>query len=205
MSFFLSSTPLKAAALSLAMAAGFAGSAVAEDAAPAAAEVQELANNTAFGGWLVTCEALTVTRSACRLTQELTLRDKGDLVVRMVAVPVSDGALLFAQVPIGVYLPGGAVYRIEGKEDLEQRNMVWQRCLGGVCEAASGLDQSELDNLRDASSILFGYRMDANGEPLIVSVDTSRFVEGLEALRAQMPELSQGAGAASDEDKPAAD
>lgn len=206
MSSFLSYAPLKAAALSLAVTAGLAGAGFAEDAAPAAAPVNaELANNTAFGGWLVTCEALTVTRSACRLTQELTLRETGDLVVRMVALPVSDGALLFAQVPLGVYLPGGAVYRIDGKDDLEQREMVWQRCLGGVCEAASGLDQAELDNLRGAKSILFGYRMDAAGEPLILSVDTSRFVEGLDALRAQMPELSQGASAPSDDAKPATD
>lgn len=206
MSSFFSSAPLKAAALSMALTAGIAGAGFAEDAAPVAPPAAvELANNTAFGGWLVTCEALTVTRSACRLTQELTLRETGDLVVRMVALPVADGALLFAQVPLGVYLPGGAVYRIEGKEDLEQRDMVWQRCLGGVCEAASGLDQAELDNLRSADSILFGYRMDASGEPLIVSVDTSRFVEGLDALRAQMPELSQGASAASDAEKPAAE
>ena len=208
MTSFLSFAPLKAAALSLAVMAGIAGAGFAEDSAAVqntAGATTELANNTAFGGWLVTCEALTVTRSACRLTQELTLRETGDLVVRMVALPVADGALLFAQVPLGVYLPGGAVYRIEGKDDLEQREMVWQRCLGGVCEAASGLDQAELDNLRGANSILFGYRMDATGEPLILSVDTSRFVEGLEALRAQMPELSQGASAAGDTAAPAAE
>lgn len=175
---------LKNTALAVTMAVVTGAGVQAQDAADA---VPELANNTAFGSWLVSCEALTVKRSVCRLTQELTLRDQGDLVVRLVALPVSDGALLFAQVPIGVYLPGGAVYRIAGKDDLEQREMIWQRCLGGVCEAATGLDEAEIENLKDAESILFGYRMDAEGEPLIVNIDMSRFSEGLNALRAQLP------------------
>lgn len=187
---------LKRTALALTAALTLTAGAQAQEGEPAAAE---LANNTAFGGWLVSCEALTVKRSVCRLTQELTLRDKGDLVVRLVALPVSDGALLFAQVPIGVYLPGGAVYRIAGKDDLEQREMIWQRCLGGVCEAATGLDEAEIENLKDAESILFGYRMDAEGEPLIVNVDMSRFTEGLNALRAQLPAATEAEAEAAAE------
>lgn len=150
-------------------------------------ETPDLSNNTAFGGWIVKCEALSVKRSVCRLTQELTLRESGDLVVRLVAMPVSDGALLFAQVPIGVYLPGGAVYRPKDDEAAEQRELVWQRCLGGVCEAATGLDTAELEKLKTTQSVLFGYRMDAEGQPIVVEVDTARFVEALDALRAQLP------------------
>ncbi|MFC0278220.1 invasion associated locus B family protein [Falsigemmobacter intermedius] len=177
---------LSAVALTATLA--FAPVAVAQTAAPeAAAPVQDLANYTAFGSWLVNCEALSVKRSVCRLTQELTLKDSGELVVRLVALPVKDGALLFAQVPQGVYLPGGAVYRIADKEDLPQREMIWQRCLGGVCEAATGLDEAELETLSGAESVLFGYRMDADGEPLIVKVEMSRFSEGVAALRAQLP------------------
>ncbi|RRH73230.1 invasion associated locus B family protein [Falsigemmobacter faecalis] len=180
----LSLTRLSAFALAATLA--FAPMAQAETA-KTEAPVQDLANYTAFGSWLVNCEALSVKRSVCRLTQELTLKDSGELVVRLVALPVKDGALLFAQVPQGVYLPGGAVYRIADKEDLPQREMVWQRCLGGVCEAATGLDEAELETLSGAQSVLFGYRMDADGEPLIVNVEMSRFSEGVAALRAQLP------------------
>jgi len=62
---------------------------------------------------------------------------------------------------------------------------------GGVCEVANGLDQTELDNLRAAKSILCAYRMDAAGAPPILSVDTSRLVDGLDAPRAQMPNPQQ--------------
>lgn len=182
----LFSIPRFSAALAVGVSLAFASFAQAQEAQPAA-PAQDLANYTAFGAWLVNCEALSVKRSVCRLTQELTLKDTGDLVVRLVALPVKDGALLFAQVPQGVYLPGGAVYRIADNEDLPQREMIWQRCLGGVCEAATGLDEAELEALNGVPSILFGYRMDAEGEPLIVNVEMSKFSDGIAALRAQMP------------------
>lgn len=189
MPFTFPSLSRLASGAALVAALAFAPMAQAQDAeaAPPAAPSTDLANYTAFGSWLVNCEALSVKRSVCRLTQELTLKDSGELVVRLVALPVKDGALLFAQVPQGVYLPGGAVYRIADNTELAQREMVWQRCLGGVCEAATGLDEAELEALNGVSSVLFGYRMDADGEPLVVNVEMSRFTEGVAALRAQLP------------------
>lgn len=191
----MSRNPLRALALMTALAVP--GLALAQDAAaapePAAAAPQaaapaavDLANNTPFGSWLVSCEALSVKRSVCRLTQELTLRDSGDLVVRFIAIPAEGGAILLAQVPIGVYLPGGAVWRPAEPEDAAQHDMIWQRCLGGVCEAAQGLTEADLATLSKAGTMLFGYRMDPNGEPLVVNVDVSQFEAGLKELRGQM-------------------
>lgn len=151
-------------------------------------EVADVANNTPFGNWLVTCEALSVKRSVCRLTQELTLRESGDLVVRFIALPAKGGAIMLAQVPSGVYLPGGAVWRASQSEDAKQHEMIWQRCLGGVCEAAQGLTDADLTEMTSSGTMLFGYRMDPQGEPLVLEVDVKRFAEGIEALRAQMDE-----------------
>ena len=151
-------------------------------------EVADVANNTPFGNWLVTCEALSVKRSVCRLTQELTLRESGDLVVRFIALPAKGGAIMLAQVPSGVYLPGGAVWRASQPEDAKQHEMIWQRCLGGVCEAAQGLTDADLTEMTSSGTMLFGYRMDPQGEPLVLEVDVKRFAEGIEALRAQMDE-----------------
>lgn len=160
----------------------------AEDAAEAPAETvasTEIANNTAFGDWVVQCEAISVSRNICRIVQELTLVDSNDLVVRFIALPAADGtAILLAQVPIGVYLPGGAVYRLADREEDPQREMIWQRCLGDLCEAALQIETEEMASFTEAGAILFGYRPDIEAEPVIIRADMSRFAEAIEAIRA---------------------
>ncbi|MCC6009095.1 MAG: invasion associated locus B family protein [Rhodobacteraceae bacterium] len=160
------------------------GPALAQDAqqAPVGVSADELVNNSAFGDWIFTCEAITVRRTVCRLVQELTLRDGGQLVARFIATPVEDGRILLAQVPMGVYLPAGAVYRFAERDDLEQREMIWQRCLGQICEAAIPLDDDEMAIFAETSDILFGFRMDPSEEPVVVSVDISRFAEAMRLL-----------------------
>lgn len=156
------------------------------DAPSQAAASGETLNNTLFGDWLVTCEAVSVTRVACSLRQQLTLTESDQLVVQMIAIPAADDtAIMLAQVPMGAYLPAGAVYRFDDDdEDEEQRNMVWQRCMDGLCEAAVQLDQEELENFAANDRLLFGYRPDVDAEPLIVGLDISQFNEALTAISA---------------------
>ncbi len=144
----------------------------------------DIANNTAFGDWIVNCEAITAKRTSCRLVQEQTLRKTGELVARFIALPVIDGAILLAQVPMDVYLPGGAVYRFGGNEEVEQREMIWQRYAKDVCEAAAPLDEAELAIFAKEDTMLFGFRPNADAEPVVLSVDISQFAEALKALRA---------------------
>lgn len=155
-----------------------------DEAGETAPAVADLPNNARFGDWIVACEAATVKRNVCRLEQEQTLRDSGQLVARFIAVPVSDGAILLAQTPMGTYLPGGAVYRFAGDDETEQREMIWQRCLGTICEAAGPLDTDELALFAEREALLFGFRMNADGDPIILSVDISQFTEALAALAA---------------------
>lgn len=162
----------------IAIASSIFGGAMAQDAETTPVQT-DVANNSAFGDWLVVCEAVTVRKNVCRLVQELSLRETNELVARFIALPATDGAILLAQVPIGVYLPGGAVYRFAGRDDLEQREMVWQRCFGNICEAAIALDEEELAVFGEAETMLFGFRGDADSEPVIISVDISQFAEAV--------------------------
>lgn len=169
----------------IAAAATFGGNAMAQETSEAPAPV-EIANGTAFGDWLVRCEAVTTTRTACRLTQELSLRDGGDLIARFIVLAAGEGeAVMLAQVPMGVYLPGGAVLRVADRDDLEQREMIWQRCWGELCEAAIPLDAEAMADIAEADQILFGYRMDPSVDPIIVSFDVSQLPEAIEAVSAQ--------------------
>lgn len=185
---------MKRAAIIIGVAIGLAGTAWAQkdsqgadtpapETASQSAET-DLANGTAFGDWVVACEAASVKRTSCRLVQTLTLRDRNELVARFIAVPGEDGAVLVAQTPMGVYLPGGAVYRFAGDEEAEQREMVWQSCQGQLCEAAAPLDADELAAIDAAETLLFGYRLTADADPIVVEVDVSEFNEGLDALKA---------------------
>lgn len=157
----------------------------------------DVTNNTAFGNWIVSCEAVTVSRTACTLIQQLTLAENDELVARFVVVPVEGGeAVMLAQVPAGVWLPGGAVYRFADDETLEQREMTWQRCGDDLCEAAIGLDGAEVALFAEKDQLLFGYSVARDAQPVVVGVDISRFGEGLEAIMA----TAQPAPAAQPED-----
>ncbi|MFA5581400.1 MAG: invasion associated locus B family protein [Paracoccaceae bacterium] len=151
--------------------------------APAA----DIPNNAMFGDWLVNCEAVSVTRVACSIVQQLSLSENNQLVVRMVAIPAPEGtAILLAQVPMGAYLPGGAVYRFDNEDEAqEQRSMIWQRCLGDLCEAAIQLDADEMALFAENDTLLFGYRPDVEAEPIVVGLDISQFNEAIAAISDQ--------------------
>jgi len=128
---------------------------------------------------------VTSARTQCRLVQSITRTDDKSLVVKFVAMPAADGqALMVAQVPIGVWLPAGAVFRPEDQTEAEQKKMIWQKCLGQICEAAIGLTPADLAGFTAAKGILFGYRMDRTTDPIIIRVDVSRMEEALKALAA---------------------
>ncbi|PFG64450.1 invasion protein IalB [Thioclava sp. ES.031] len=157
---------------------------VAQKAAPAQSGAQaDIANNTAFGDWVVSCQAATVKKTVCRLVQEQRTKSSNQLLARFIAMPAKDGAVLIAQVPMGAYLPGGAVYRFEGKDNVKQRDMVWQTCMNGVCEAAAPLSTDELKLFAENKAILFGYKPTATGKPVVLRVSVEQFNKALDVLK----------------------
>lgn len=148
------------------------------------AQSQDLANDTPFGDWRVSCEALSLAQTFCQLVQQQTVTNTNELAGRFAAFPAENGGAVFlAQVPIGAYLPAGAVFRLDDGEATEQKDMIWQRCLGAVCEAATLLDAETLAAMDDVGAMLFGYRMENDGEPIVLRLNLNRFSEGLTALR----------------------
>lgn len=150
----------------------------------AGASAQDVANNTPFGDWRVSCDAVSVSQTFCQLVQQQSVLDTNELAGRFAAFPAQNGgAILLAQVPIGVYLPGGAVFRLDDNDATPQQEMVWQRCLGPICEAAILLDEATVSQMSSSGAMLFGYRMDSDAEPIVLRVNLNRFGEGIEALR----------------------
>ncbi len=148
------------------------------------AQQDDVPVNTRFGDWAIRCDAVTVTRNICRLLQEQVLRESNDLVVRMIGVPAADGGtVLLAQVPMGTYLPGGAVFRAESDEEAEQTEMTWQRCFGDICEAAILLSKDEADAIEAAGNVLFGYRAGPESDPIVTRINMAELGAGIDALR----------------------
>ena len=152
-------------------------------AGAATAQQGEIANGAAFGDWRVSCDALSNARTACRVVQTQNVAQTGQLVANFLAYPLEGGEALFvAQVPMGVYLPAGAVYRPQEPADSDQRELIWQRCGGEICEAALQMDGAEVTGLSASGAILFGYQMDPGSPPVITRVDMTGFDEALAAL-----------------------
>lgn len=144
--------------------------------APAAS----VANGAAFGDWVVRCQALGVQQTQCNLVQELTMADTGALVARLLVTELQGGPTLIAHVPIGAYLPSGLVYQVEADET-PQRDMIWQRCLGDICEGALALDDAEIERLSEGT-MLVGYRPAPGVDPVIVRVQMDGFGDGVAAI-----------------------
>ena len=153
-------------------------------AAPAVAQDDAIANGSAIGNWVVTCEAVSTTSTACTVRQTLSLAESGQTLLRLIAAPQEDGgALMVAQVPMGVHLPGGAVFRAAEDDSSPQREMIWQSCSGRICEAAILLTADDLAALEAEGSHLFGYRLAPTAEPTIVAVSLADLTPALDAIR----------------------
>lgn len=162
-----------------------AGAAIAVAGSGAAwAQEADVANGSAFGNWIVNCQAATIKRTTCQLIQEQSIRETGQMIARFVAIPATDGAVLLAQAPMGVYLPGGAVYRFAGADDIEQREMSWQSCAGNLCEAAVAISEDELKLFAEHEAILFGFQMQAGADPVVIRVNIQDFARAIGLLRA---------------------
>ncbi len=152
--------------------------------ATSAAAQDEVANNAAFGDWVVNCEAVSTQRTQCRVVQTQSRQDTGALVIQLIAYAAPEGgAVLVAQVPIGVYLPAPLAFRAESEPDAPEQTMIWQRCLGQICEAALQLEAPAFAALTEAETVLFGYQPAPGAEAVITRVNTIGLADAVDATR----------------------
>lgn len=153
-------------------------------ASTATAQDTEVTNGTSFGDWEVACDAVSTQRVTCRLVQSQSIAETGEMVLRLIVFPQDqEGALMVAQMPMGVYFPGGAIFRAADDSDAPVTSMVWQRCGGGLCEAALSMDATAVDAFVAQGAILFAYQMDPGTDRLVTRVDVSTLATGLAAIR----------------------
>ena len=153
-------------------------------ASSVSAQDAEVVNGQQFGGWVVSCEATGVNRTACILSQTLTREGDGAFIAQVMAFWSGDGAASFlaARVPMGVYLPTGFI--LQGEDAEEGVPFIWQTCTGQVCEALRQADEGLLRTLAvDNETVVGQFQPRLDMEPFLFRFSMAGVIEGLEALR----------------------
>lgn len=151
---------------------------------PAAAAAR-LANGTRFGTWTLGCEAVAVGETACLLSQRVARSSDGAFLADFMLFPnpQAEGEVyLAARVAAGVYLPSGFVLRGESAPEDSQRQLVWQTCVGEVCEGLLSLPAADVAALEAGGDVIAAYRPSVQSEAVIFRFSVAGAEAGLEAL-----------------------
>ncbi|SFE28324.1 invasion associated locus B family protein [Roseivivax sediminis] len=144
----------------------------------------DVANGQSFGAWRVACQALTVNRTACTLSQRIRRSADNAFVADILALPQGSedgGAAIIARVPTGAHLPSGFVMR--GAEGEAQHDFTWQVCGQDMCEALISLSAEEVAALEEAEGgVTAAFRPSVQAEPFFFRFSFAGAGEGLEAL-----------------------
>ena len=107
---------------------------------------------------------------ACVVTERVTARADGTLLLEVSLIPAGDGdgpAVLVVRVPTGAHLASGIAYRRPGRAP---RALVWQACDVDLCAATLPLDRGEFDGLLGERVIEIAWRPLGGVRPLDVPV-----------------------------------
>lgn len=138
----------------------------------------------AFGDWVVDCETTAEGKERCFLSQTQTMQQQqqsGRLIkVSIGYIGPGGKPAMVAILPLGLWLPSGAAYQIEGQA---QKPLPLQRCLNEGCIASAELDEAALGQMRKANSLSIGIKADAAGQTIVIPVSLKGFDAGLKSLR----------------------
>lgn len=138
----------------------------------------------AFGDWVVDCETAPDGKDSCFLSQTQTMQQQqqsGRLIKVSIGYIGPQGKpAMVAILPLGIWLPTGAAYQIEGQA---QKPLALQRCLNEGCIASAELDEAALGQMRKAKSLTIGIKADPNGQTIAIPVSLKGFDAGLKSLR----------------------
>ena len=148
------------------------------------AEAQEARQGTAFGDWLLACEAVGVNRTSCVIRQTLTRRDGGaliaDVILRRLEAEDDPRIALVLVTPTGMFLPEAPGMAIDaGGETLP---LQWRSCDAQRCVASRVLTEDDVASLSGGGRMSLGYRPVNRDEPVIFSVSLDGVTAGLAAL-----------------------
>lgn len=137
--------------------------------------------NKKFQDWIYQCGGEGLNDDQCYIMQNIFIQDS-DLRLLGVAVGYlgpDDSPWLFFTLPLGVYLPAGMVFNIDGGDE---NKLPIRICLPDGCKSSIGLDKKLLNALKKGNKAKVAF-LDGNSQKqIIVEISLAGFSRGFSAL-----------------------
>ncbi len=137
--------------------------------------------NKQFHDWIYQCGGEGLNDDQCYIMQNIFIQES-DLRLLSVAVGYlgpDDSLWLFFTLPLGVYLPAGMVFNIDGGDE---NKLPIRICLPDGCKSSIGLDEKLLNALKKGNKAKVAF-LDGNSQKQItVEVSLAGFSRGFAAL-----------------------
>ncbi len=137
--------------------------------------------NKKFQDWIYQCGGEGLNDDQCYIMQNIFIQES-DLRLLSVAVGYlgpDDSPWLFFTLPLGVYLPAGMVFNIDGADE---NKLPIRICLPDGCKSSIGLDKKLLNALKKGNKVKVAF-LDGNSQKQItVEVSLTGFSRGFAAL-----------------------
>ncbi len=134
-----------------------------------------------FQDWIYQCGGEGLNDDQCYIMQNIFIQDS-DLRLLGVAVGYlgpDDSPWFFFTLPLGIYLPAGMVFNIDGGNE---NKLPIRVCLADGCKSSIGLDKKLLNALKKGNKVKVAF-LDGNSQKQItVEVSLAGFSRGFAAL-----------------------
>lgn len=134
-----------------------------------------------FGDWVYECEAKDPNKELCALTHTIMANDgKSRLLKLTVGKLGRQGELaLVALLPLGIYLPGGVVGRVDTGKPFA---LTLRTCTELGCEGALLVDQDLRWKLKAGKILFISFKAHPRSEAVTLSVSLEGVSAGLETM-----------------------
>ena len=127
-------------------------------------------------GWALNCKSqVTETQLECRMSQTMIMKQSRRVLARVTfRVPVeTKKPEILLQLPLGLYIPAGATYRVDGGAP---QSLDFRACDRKGCYAQTVLTPELLASLRSGSKLILGFQTLAQ-KPIQLSFSLGGFGE----------------------------
>ena len=132
--------------------------------------------------WVVLCATEVIEPGQCYIAQKINIRDTGQRLLTVIAgnIGMDNSRLLFFSMPLGIYLPAGMAFNIDGGNE---RMLQVHTCVADGCNANINLDDEMLESLKKGQQIKVAFLDAGNQKQITVDVSLQGFRNAFDSLK----------------------
>ena len=137
-----------------------------------------------IGDWTFQCQAISAKETICAIAQVFGNQQTRQpvLVLTIRSLGIEKKLMLFARVPLGIYLPEPIVATID---DGPQLTFSWQRCTQQDCEAAAEINDENRAAMKAGNRMQIAFKAQAGGDPVTFNASLNGVTQGLIEIGAE--------------------